>query len=299
MRYFFFLCLIVTLSLKSNEEVIKLIEKYERPITLLDLNAGDGRVSISLAEKFPASTIVMMEQNQGLGKKNAYDLFQNLRRNSHLKNTILLNNTLTYNDLLYLSKNEHIDLIVAINVLNQIRIPRNVSKETIMELLINSTNELVVNLPENDDEYERILKEKYEYKTLYLNDEMQVYHIESECLKRNREEVLKRLPLSYESESGLSILRCQRPTGISLVTYLLFRGIWPSKEFIFNKLSNIEWSSLANMDPSKIRIQGDLIEFETLALPTKEKEGEKSKEFCLNLFDCQTKRAIREYLKKD
>jgi hypothetical protein len=93
----------------SRYEVIKnVLEKYQRPITVLDIGASEGYFSFRIAEDFE-STCVMIEDSTpllSLCKKNGLD------------NVIYLKKRITVEELNNLANCEHFDIVLALNVLH-------------------------------------------------------------------------------------------------------------------------------------------------------------------------------------
>ncbi len=85
-----------------------LLSQYKRPITVLDLGAGEGYFSFSIAREFN-SVVVMVDDSQHL---------QELASVNNLDNVIHLKHRVSPLDLFQLSFCEHFDVVLALSVLH-------------------------------------------------------------------------------------------------------------------------------------------------------------------------------------
>ncbi len=95
------------------------LDKYKRPITVLDLGAGEGYFSFRIAHDYPTACCVMIDQ--GIDPLNINDLpdLQALcKEHSDLKNIIYLKKKMTVPELERLAECEHFDVVLALNVIH-------------------------------------------------------------------------------------------------------------------------------------------------------------------------------------
>lgn len=92
------------------EAIKKLLKKYKRPFTFMELWAQQGDLSFSVAQKYKNSVCVMTESAQS-------DLLvQRCKTQAALSNVIALNIDLSIEDLISLGECEHIDVVMVPNL---------------------------------------------------------------------------------------------------------------------------------------------------------------------------------------
>ena len=95
----------------------KVLSRYSRPFTMLDIGAAQGYYSLRSAEKYPHSVFVMLE-----GNNQAYprigDQLKSICVENNLSNTILLQHKIDVAQIGKLSKCEHFDVVLALNILH-------------------------------------------------------------------------------------------------------------------------------------------------------------------------------------
>lgn len=95
---------------KRYQIIKKYIAKYNRPITAIDLGASQGYYSLRLAQDFPASTFVMVEEDPYLKTI--------CHKNKKLSNIIFLNKRINIKELEELGACEHFDVVLALQVIH-------------------------------------------------------------------------------------------------------------------------------------------------------------------------------------
>lgn len=103
----------------------KILDNYKRPFTVLDIGASEGYFSIRIATEYDC-TCVMIEGDKTLL------LPEICRLNKSCKNLIVLEKFITPQDLKELGDCEHFDLVLAFNVIHQMK---DAWKETVDNLL--------------------------------------------------------------------------------------------------------------------------------------------------------------------
>ena len=96
----------------------KVLEQYKRPFTVLDIGANLGYFSFRIAEDFPEATCVLIESKYG-------KQLTQLGKDNESNNVIILNNTVTADKLSNLSKCEHFDVVLCLNIIHHLDNPTN------------------------------------------------------------------------------------------------------------------------------------------------------------------------------
>lgn len=94
------------------------LEKFERPFTLLDIGASQGYYSFRSAYDFPHSVSVMIEGNNPVYPLIGDQLMSICQDNTLIKNVILLNKLIELDDLQRLAECEHFDVVLAMNIIH-------------------------------------------------------------------------------------------------------------------------------------------------------------------------------------
>jgi len=123
---------------KRYEIIKKFLQQYKRPITILDLGAAQGYFSFKIAEDFDA-TCVMVESYES-------DTLKKLCEENDNDNTIFLNKHITPTMLEELSKCEHFDVVLALNVVHHIG-----DVERTMNALTKMCDHLIIETPPEND----------------------------------------------------------------------------------------------------------------------------------------------------
>lgn len=98
----------------SEKIIYELLDKYERPFTVLDIGASEGYFSIKIAGKYDC-VCTMIEGDS----KNQLPLVAQL--NTNLNNLIVLEKQITAEELEKLCTCEHFDVVIAFNVLHHFK----------------------------------------------------------------------------------------------------------------------------------------------------------------------------------
>lgn len=128
--------------------IVPLLQKYQRPITILDVGASQGYFSFRIASEFDA-TCVMVEGNyaQANGEHTADELERLCHQNNHLKNIILLKKHITADELQILSECEHFDVVLALNVVHHF----GPQWKKALNALLNMGDHIIIETPPADD----------------------------------------------------------------------------------------------------------------------------------------------------
>lgn len=96
------------------------IKNYQRPITAIDLQPGDGFFSFALAKEFSDSTWIMVQENR-LRDKHCMRRLLKSCKDRGLSNMVLLTRFLTRDRLDRLGECEHFDVVLALNLIDHIK----------------------------------------------------------------------------------------------------------------------------------------------------------------------------------
>ncbi|MDN3504704.1 MAG: hypothetical protein P0S95_03915 [Rhabdochlamydiaceae bacterium] len=100
---------------KRYQIIDKVLSRYNRPFTMLDIGAAQGYYSIRSAEKYPQSVFVMLEGNNKSYPKIG-DQLRSICIDNELSNTVLLQHKIEIDQIGKLSACEHFDVILALNI---------------------------------------------------------------------------------------------------------------------------------------------------------------------------------------
>jgi len=95
----------------------KVLDKYNRPFTMLDIGASQGYYSFRTAYDYN-SVCVMIEGNNNEYPLTGDQLLHLCKCNTSLDNIILFQKPIVIADLQHLSECEHFDVILAMNILH-------------------------------------------------------------------------------------------------------------------------------------------------------------------------------------
>lgn len=115
----------------------KILDKYQRPFTVLDIGASEGYFSLRIASEYECTCVLLEGDNTLLLPKIC-------QLNNNLKNVVVLEKFITPEDLQELGKCEHFDLVIAFNVVHQLK---ERWKETVDALLTLGDNILIETPP--------------------------------------------------------------------------------------------------------------------------------------------------------
>lgn len=92
-----------------------LLNKYNRPFTILDIGASQGYFSIKIAQKYPHAHAIMIEGDA------TNQLPEICKRNTVLHNLVVLEKFITVEQLEQLAQCEHFDVVFAFNVIHHFK----------------------------------------------------------------------------------------------------------------------------------------------------------------------------------
>lgn len=100
---------------KREPYIDDLLNKYERPFTVLDIGSSQGYFSIKIAINYPHAHCVMIEGDA------TNKLPQICELNSSLHNLVVLEKFITVEELRELGQCEHFDVVLAFNVIHHFK----------------------------------------------------------------------------------------------------------------------------------------------------------------------------------
>jgi hypothetical protein len=98
--------------------VNRVLGHFHRPFTVLDVGAAQGYFSFRGAELYPQSVFVMLEGSNAIYPLISEQLFSICSLNRHLDNVIWLNRSIHVQEMEVLSRCEHFDAILLLNILH-------------------------------------------------------------------------------------------------------------------------------------------------------------------------------------
>lgn len=286
MKWFCFLLLPFVSLFCLDDTLIKFCDQYERPFSILDLYASDGELAFALAKKYPHATVILSSQDIGLKSKHASNLRKQCKERPELTNIVLLTAQINVSDAEKLASSEHFDLLLTEKSPEEMPIPKGTSTDYILQLLKQASTHLFI---------------KGEHYSSNLHS-----HLTKHLLMRDGE-VTKEYTVhptridTLASKSGFGeAKRITRPPGITLLTYLTYRGIWPSRMMILQQLQDREVEQTYPLaTPWNVFVTGTSLAFETppqkeVALP--DPLAPSLWEILDSLFECRSKHEFRELI---
>ncbi len=119
------------------QAIKKVLNLYERPITVLDIGANLGYFSLRIAHDYDSTCVMVDFQKQ---------LFDICRLNSDRNNIIFLNKSLTAGDLKQLAECEHFDVVLALHVVHHMP-----DWEEALEAIFRLGDNIIIETPPADD----------------------------------------------------------------------------------------------------------------------------------------------------
>lgn len=98
--------------------VNSILKKYERPFTMLDIGASQGYFSLKAAGMYPDSVFVMLEGSNNVYPKISKQLASICKLNTQVENLIWLDKSIVPDDIANLSRCEHFDVTLLLNIVH-------------------------------------------------------------------------------------------------------------------------------------------------------------------------------------
>lgn len=258
----------------------KILDKYQRPFTMLDIGASQGYYSFRTAFNYNC-VCVMIEGNNRFYPLIGSQLLDLCKANTSLKNIILLNKQIVTSDLQRLSECEHFDVVLAMNIIHWF--PEK--WQEIIDSILDMGDNIIIELPPKEqipeifEKIENYLKTKnfsiLGYAPRHSNPNLNTtfYLIES-----YKKEIIRKTWISsrlckniYEITSNFSekylikhinneqSVKAPWLTGINLLTFKMYNGAYPEKKELKEKLSSIADPSHNDWMINNMILQGNKI----------------------------------------
>lgn len=232
----------------------KILDNYKRPFTVLDIGASEGYFSIRIAAEYDC-TCVMIEGD------NALLLPEICRLNKPLSNLIVLEKFITPKDLKELGECEHFDVVLAFNVIHQMK---NAWKETIDNLLTLGDNIFIENPPPD-------CRTAANKEVLPLIDAYLAQDKKGKVIGQVPRYGRPGLPSPDQKYSNVYLFEMNKNVlnknkkndwkkGINLWTFKNLNGVYPTKDIICQEIKRLSTFSHGDFLPWNMVIQGDNLE---------------------------------------
>ncbi len=261
------------------------LEHYTRPFTVLNLGGRDGYTE-RILQDFPQACIVS---------------FEPLSENTPSSQVALLGKKITLTDLQKLSEVEHFDAVLALAFHPElVPKPKSFTTKLVVSTLSSLGHDLFIELAAPDKNYQKALNSNQWL--VQQETSTQTYHLQNNTrtpLKDHwfAKEFTTFLFTTYDKSlrtlqsSSPWTLLVSDPQGISLPTFLVLEGVFPSKESLRDSLSLLPWKQFPTLTPWNIKVGGKELSFRPLFT-----SSPFSKESTLNLVNEETKEGLEETL---
>ncbi len=282
-------------------QIIKrVLDKYQRPFTMLDIGASQGYYSFRTAHDYDA-VCVMIEGNNPAYPMIGSQLFDLCKANNQLNNVILFNKAVTPQDLQHLSECEHFDVVLALNIIHWF----DTRWKEVADAIINMGSDIIIETPPQEAIAEAknniIRKEIEDYlyakkakilgkvprhtsntmSTLYLVESNKQYLQRKTWLTSLLESNTHNI-ISTPQEKKL-IKKVDWPSdtyqtsewlpGINLLTFKMYQGDYPIKDIIKKSIEALKEIPHNDWSINNMILQGDNLAFIDLDDPTHDPGG--------------------------
>lgn len=265
------------------------LEKYRRPFTVLNLG---GRIGYTerILDDFPNACVVS---------------FEPFTEAIALPRVALLHKKISLSDLQKLSEVEHFDVVLALGFHPElIPKPKSFTSKIVLSTLSTLGHNLFLELASPDNHYKNYQKALSNNQLIVEQDlPTQTYRLQNNARTRLKDHWFAKEFTTFLFTTWDKSLRTLPPTspwtvvigepqGISLPTFLLLEGIFPSRETLATKIALLPWGENPFLTVWNIKVAGeDLI----TARPTFT-TSPLSKEKALYVIGLHTKEEIEESL---
>ena len=243
----------------------KVLNRYQRPFTMLDIGASQGYYSFRTAHDYNC-VCVMIEGDNPEYPKVGRQLLDLCRANTSLENVILLNKKIVPEDLKRLAECESFDVVLAFNIIHWFG---DCWKEVADAILAMGDNIIIEHPPQEDivsrdlnalrvaiDEYlvfrgSKVIEEVPRHTSKKTS---KIYLLETEKKKLERKQWLTppenhdylTIASNYEAKtitkklSDISSVQINKwVPGINLMTFLMYNGTHPARVQLKQAIKNI------------------------------------------------------------
>jgi len=254
-------------------EVIKnaLKERYDRPISVLDIGANFGYFSFRIQEEFPGSVVTLIES------KHAKRLIK-LCQETDAEDTIVLDELINTEQLNTLAGCEHFDVVLGLNVLHHIG-----DVEKSFDALERLGDTLIVETPNPQDDgacgqknldylYEKVMSEyniigEFKRHTSNVDSPIGIKDVKKTTLnKRYWDSKPYKNNITIESTGNTKKFHHKEKNetrdwihGINLRTYQYLNGQYPSRKTLAKNIKNINSTLHEDLNPWNLILKGSEI----------------------------------------
>lgn len=267
---------------ESRYKIIKsILDKYERPFTVLDIGASQGYYSFKIAYDFNYSVCVMIEGDNTAYPLTGTQLEQLCYLNTSLNNVILLKRSLALNDIQMLSECEHFDVVLALNIIHWFPSQWRQMADTIL----NMGDNIIIETPPQEKKFSQ---RNYDIEQYILSrgaevigtverhttgTPVNIYLIKANkkfiarknwFMKANNKHVIQstfseKKQIKIGAYDGKEIISDWLP-GINLITFKMYSGTYPSKDALKSLIKSL-MLTVSNNDclPNNMIVQGNKV----------------------------------------
>ena len=261
----------------------KVLDKYNRQFTMLDIGASQGYHSFRTAFDYN-SVCVMIEGNNDEYPLIGDQLLDLCRCNTNLDNIILLQKPIVITDIQHLSECEHFDVILAMNILHWL----GPNWKTAVDSLIAMGNNIIIETPPQEtiisSDNNKIRRDIENYllansaqilgtvkrhtsntmSTIYLIQNNNDFMRRRTWLKPvepatnhiiNSTSSKKIMTKIVDSPPNTTVTSNWLP-GINLITFKMYKGAYPTTDRIKESIKNLKNETTNDWMPNNMIIQG-------------------------------------------
>jgi len=258
---------------ESRYQMIKpFFERYDRPITVLDLGANFGYFSFRLAEDFPG-VFVMIE-----GNPDESNYLEDLCKRNENKKVIFLRRRITLEELSWMSEYESFDAVLAFNVVHHFLEPYN----KVMKVLNKLTDFIILEHPKPEEtktyNSSRVKNESLDFSIFEHNEIIGKVPCHTTNYKTDRDVTFiqtngniinpsKGNNIETISTFEFKMILCKRKNtsynwihGINFRTFLRLNEVYPTKNQVIEMLNSTDILDGSDIEPWNFIITGEKIE---------------------------------------
>ena len=237
--------------------------QYRRPFTSIEIAVCDGAGSIYLAEKYKQAVCVMVENDEPAGAAWA-GLLCSYCKEKNLSNVILLGNSVRAHEIRRLGECEHFDIVFSFYIFERI----GEAWQDIVEAMAKLGNHLLLEIPDSRVQAQQYLLKKGAH-TVAILGKSKIYYLFCDKKGLKRKTWLRTLESTIMIDSTFTKKKLIKKTpchdvmltsdwepGINLVTFKMYRGIYPTIPMVKKALSDIRYVRHNDWAMHNIIIQG-------------------------------------------
>ena len=304
---------------RCYDAIKPILDRYKRPITVLDLSAGEGYFAFHIARDYDA-TCIMVEDNEG-SLRRADQLLDLCQLNTQLQNIALLNKKLSLQELEKLADCEHFDVVLAFDYIDHeagdwnqtvnallrmgdnifIQTPwsdiaaKNIHQKKVFEYLAEQSGKLILQTPSTADPTTQ--EQLFWFERNKTGLRCKFFWLESNDTNMDT----FRIDSTYTHKTFLKkgdSSRVEWQKGINLITFLALNGTYPTRKTLKQAAICLRHKKLADFVPWNLIIQGN-----TIAIIDQRDEGwrvnvRKSLKFIQNAIDQTSLQGLLELNKR-